>query len=296
MFKNSLILVATDFSPASDLALKGAAILKEKWGGELLAVHVSEYPGSSDVRWLAVSDYLSEDVKRHMILAQENEFSKQLKRCEVKCPFEILSGKPYATLMETIKQRGVGLLVMGHQGAGSEHFFMGGLTDKLVSSAEIPVLVMNQHLRLAKVAGLIDPMEPIEKIYQASEAFSRLVSAELLMISLWKDISTQTVRRSPRISTDHEHYTDEEKNLLIKDMEMRIKEQIKGDVKLKVNITQTKSMAQALVQVMESEKVDLGIISRHKMGVVRKLFLGSVTRKLLDLYEGNLLILPPDEL
>jgi nucleotide-binding universal stress UspA family protein len=291
MFNNPLVLVGTDFSAVSDLALKAGEVLKKKTNGRLHVIHVLDYPATFD--WMA--DSALAGYKDEMIKASHNQLEEQIKRCHIDCTSEILSGHPFKVLDDAIKTQGANILVLGHRGGADDHFHIGGLTTKMVSSAAIPVLVINKPLDVKKVAGLVDPLGPMSNIFSTAQECARLFSAELEFISSWQDISAQPARRSPFESSDHLRYTDEERSIVIEDISEMIKSKLAKDsqASIKVSITEKKKIAEGLVDSMQG--VSLGVLNRHTRGFFEKLMIGSVTKRVIDLFRGNLLILPPNE-
>lgn len=287
MFSNPLILVGTDFSPASEFAVRAGEVLRRKTNGRMHVVHVMQNAWELN--------YIPEVTKNELMKAYNVLLSEQVQRCEAACTTELIPGRPYKALNEMIESKGADVLVLGHRGSGDDQFHVGGLTTKMVSTAQAPVLIVSKPLQINKIAGVVDPSDPILNIFSVAEEFSWLFSTELEFISLWQDISAQNARRSPYIKDTHVQYSEEEKNKILNEMRLTIRVNIKDDprTKIRVGLTDQKNIAEALVKIMEEERVDLGVLSRHQKSLVEKILIGSVTKRVIDLFRGNLLILPP---
>jgi universal stress protein E len=293
MFNNPIILVGTDFSTASDMALKAAEALRKNSSGTIHVVHIANNPGD----WLAIdasSAFVPDSYKNMLHTTLQKKLEDQVKGCEVHCTYEVEYGNPSKKLNELIAAKKADMLILGHQGAGAAYTHIGGLTSKMVASAKVPVLVINKNLAVRKIAGLVDTARPMKNIFASAEKMAKIFSAELEFISLWKDLSCQTARRSPVLPTSHITYTEEERNKVMDHMRATIASNASTDLKSKINvdIIQDNNMASAIIQKLEAEGIDLAVMTRHKKGAIEEFFIGSVTKKVIDKFKGNLLILP----
>lgn len=298
MLNNPIIIVGTDFSPQSDLALKAADSLCKLSKGELHLVHVAPYPFAWD--WItndAMINYLPGTFKQDLMKELNTHLDKQVERCKVKCIREIFVGPPLKALNETIKTQGANMLVVGHHGAGASQYFIGGLTTKLVSSCEVPLLVIQKPLDVKKVAGLVDTQYPMSNIFSTSEELSFLFSAELQFTSVWQDVLPDKGEGLKLTSLNHLSYTIEERKNIIAAMESFLREKMDPHSKAKVDVTiaHHKKVSEALRDKLMEDGVDLAVLTRHRRNAIEKMFIGSLTRTMLDTYDGNLLILPPKE-
>lgn len=297
MLNNPLILVGTDLSPSSFRAIRTAEALRRRSGGRLHLVHIT--PPVMGDNWLqndALIQQLPANLEDTLIKDLSKRLEKQLLACEAQGTFEVLRGKAADTLLELAESRSANLLIVGHRGAEERPMFLGSVSAKLIAMSHVPVMVVNRDGEPRKVAGLVDTAEPISSILDATAEFSRYFSAKTQFLSLWPDISVQMVRRSPLMSA-HPTYGGDERQKILESMRKTIQEKAEAypDAEIKVGISEKKQMAQALTDSLFEDGVDLAVMCRHNRSFLEKFLVGSVTRRMLDLYKGNLLILPPVE-
>lgn len=140
------ILVPTDFSKEAENALQVAAQLAKKHGSEIFLLHMLELP-------LHQVDALS----NHSELPEAVFFMKLAHK-----KFEQTMGQDYlkdVTVYETVdfnntitgiantcEEHEIDIIIMGSHGAsGFKEMFIGSNTEKVVRTAEVPVLVIKNH-------------------------------------------------------------------------------------------------------------------------------------------------------
>ena len=142
------ILVATDFSEASDAAFAYGCELARTFEAQLLVVHVAEnimtraYGGDGFV--FADLD-LQSDVEavaaRHLESMICGEGRARL-RAE---PIVLTSNTPAFAIVDYARRNAVDLVVMGTHGRGAvAHLLMGSVAERVVRTASCPVLTVRQ--------------------------------------------------------------------------------------------------------------------------------------------------------
>lgn len=146
------ILVPTDFSNHAEYALKVAAQIARKNGGEIYLLHMLELPAVGDGIGESKAVGTSADVPEVMFFMEKTRERFQ----------EILN-KPYLqgiSVVEAIqferafdgiithsKKHNIDLVVMGSHGASGFHeMFIGSNTEKVVRTSDIPVLVIKKEM------------------------------------------------------------------------------------------------------------------------------------------------------
>lgn len=285
MLNNPSILVCTDFKLPSDFALKSAEVIRTKAGGKVHAVHFSDMPAQWD--WVArESRSMIESDKMDLTLLRSlREIMKeQVRRCEVSATSHVSFGPIYDGIMDTIASLKPDLVVMGHTLQSHGLLSLGGIVSKVVASSKVPVLVTKKILEYpaGKVAGLINTEDSITPIISATEELSFLLSAEPEVISLLKNLSLLDSTQVER-STIMGRMRDE----ISKSLDPHSK------CKIKVEITEERQVAYHLAKILDRDLVDLVIMKRHQKGLIEKMLIGSVTRRMLEIFNGNILVLPP---
>ncbi len=141
------IMLTLDGSELSESALPHAVSLAKAYGSRLLilrvvppVIHPFEvdygvgspygYEKILEAETQAANDYLS---------AKVNEVQAQGVTAEALGPF----GEPASAILDTAEQRGVQLIVMATHGrSGIGRFVFGSVADRVLRSAEVPVLLV----------------------------------------------------------------------------------------------------------------------------------------------------------
>lgn len=299
MLSSPNILVCTDFKQTSDYALRSAEAIRKKVGGNIHVIHISDIPVNWD--WVSrESSFLLNNEKLNVDLLKslEKMMSDQINRCEVVCTSDVSLGPTYEGIMEAFKKKKPDLVLIGHKGHAHEVFNFGGIATKVVASAHVPVLVIKKllHYPLGKVAGLVDTTDIMESIILATEEFSFLLSAQAEVISLWKNITSHFYNLAP-VEKIHPllDLKQEVKDAILNKMKTEIANHLDEHTKcrVRVEITDEKQVAYHLVKILEEDLVDLVIMKRHQRKLLEKIFIGSETRRMLEIFNGNVLVLPP---
>lgn len=131
------ILVATDFSDASDAALEHGRALARTFGATLHVLHVMEnlflrpVPGDPYVLKAATTRQLE-----HRLTADDRASLHAIAALET-------SDNPAATIAVYAKAHAIDLVVMGTHGrVGIERLLLGSVAEKVVRTAPCPVLTV----------------------------------------------------------------------------------------------------------------------------------------------------------
>lgn len=139
------IIVPIDFSEHSEYALEAAANLAQKYGSELIVLHMLEL---SNAILTANGNSINEEAVFYLKLA-EQKFDAFLDR-----PYlEGLKIKPivkhfkvWSEVNDVANEHHANLIVMGSHGAsGVKEVLVGSNTEKVVRHADIPVLVIKHN-------------------------------------------------------------------------------------------------------------------------------------------------------
>ncbi|HUK25499.1 MAG TPA: universal stress protein [Terriglobales bacterium] len=141
-FKN--ILVATDFSEVSRIALQFAAGLAEEHQGRLLIAHM-------------LPPLAREPIPLEMPASLETERSQARRQMEALAGEEFLShvrheerierGDSWLVLLDLIEEQGIDLLVLGtHARTGLKKLVLGSVTEQLFRLAPCPVMTVSPHV------------------------------------------------------------------------------------------------------------------------------------------------------
>jgi nucleotide-binding universal stress UspA family protein len=133
----SIILVPTDFSTASDAALPHAEALARQKSASLLILHVEEPPlayGAGEL-YYGLPEPSSERILKML---------EEVKPTDPSVPFthRLTMGDPAGEIVRIAAEEGVDMIVLGTHGrSGISRMLMGSVAEGVVRRAPCPVLV-----------------------------------------------------------------------------------------------------------------------------------------------------------
>jgi nucleotide-binding universal stress UspA family protein len=142
------ILVATDFSDASTLALEYARVLAQRFGAGLRVLHVVEtpHPMGSELyvpEIVTVAERAVDDAQQQLAATMSAISGDDVIG-------QVLVGQAPKKIVEYANDHGVDLIVMGTHGRGGlAHFLMGSVAERVVRTAPCPVLTVRGAQALA---------------------------------------------------------------------------------------------------------------------------------------------------
>lgn len=126
------IVCPIDFSESSIMALKQAAQLAEKFGGELILLHAFDIPATYD--------------RKGQVHPANRELETKLRQItapHVKVTHALHAGPPGEVICWFAEHDACDLIVMGTHGrTGLKHLFLGSVAEHVVRHARCPVLVL----------------------------------------------------------------------------------------------------------------------------------------------------------
>jgi nucleotide-binding universal stress UspA family protein len=133
------VVVTTDFSANSTVAIEPAVVIAEKFGARVVLVHVLEtpqtepgHPGKDALRDLAEMSH------EHL-----EEFGKREIGERVPWSCEIATGPAYLGITEVARRHGADLIVVATRGrTGVLHLLLGSVAARVVRTATCPVLTV----------------------------------------------------------------------------------------------------------------------------------------------------------
>lgn len=135
------ILVPTDGSDGVERAIDEAVGLATAVGATIHALYVVDQRGYStlpDTKWLTIEEALEHEGEAAVATVAERAAD-----AGVDAETTVADGIPHRTILEYAADHDVDVIVMGTHGrSGLEHFLIGSVTEKVIRSADIPVLVV----------------------------------------------------------------------------------------------------------------------------------------------------------
>lgn len=139
------ILVATDLSLHAERAVQRAGLLAQRDGAELLIVHAK--PRTSALRNWFGDDSVVQTLERGAASALDG-LVRGLSERGVKVRGEVVEGKAYRAVAESVEMFQPDLVVIGAHGEGAvSQFFLGGTAAKLIDCSARPTLIVRGEAR-----------------------------------------------------------------------------------------------------------------------------------------------------
>lgn len=136
------ILIPTDGSAPAEAAIKEGIKLAKALGSKiygLYVVDISAFAGiPAEAIWENMRSLLEEEGKKALERVEKLADTK-----DVKCKTIMKEGIPSKEIISTAEEIKAGLIVMGTSGkSGLNRFLLGSVTEKVVRTSKIPVLVI----------------------------------------------------------------------------------------------------------------------------------------------------------
>jgi len=140
------ILLPTDFSDQAEYALRVAATLAKKTGATIYLMHMLELP----VHFLSGDTNLNVPEQLLFMKIAHERFEKTMEQDfmkDINVEVTVETHKAFEGITQAINQYDIDLVVMGSSGtSGIKEMFIGSNTEKVVRTADVPVLVIKNAI------------------------------------------------------------------------------------------------------------------------------------------------------
>jgi len=246
------ILFATDFSPASDVAVPYASALAKHYGAKIYALHVRPpivNPMTPPVTWKGLEEAASREAE---------QYKQNILKSFAGLQPEILinEGDLWSNIEAIMKEVEIDLIVMGTRGrSGVARFVLGSTAERIFRQAACPVLTVGPHSSVgSKPNGefshilFATDFSP-ESIAAAPFAISlaQEYQAYLTLLHVVEEPKANEFVRPAELTTSSEHLL---RNLVPADAELWCVPQFvvaRGDISEKILDVATRSKADLIV-------------------------------------------------
>ena len=150
MFAITHILVPTDFSETSELALAAAVELARTFRARLTLLHVWSVPNMGYAEGLTWPLGAMEEAAQVAL----EEVQARTRTMAVETDSIIKSGAEWEQIIDVTKARGIDLVVMGTHGRrGVARVLLGSVAERVVRLSPVPVLTIRGPLKIEKSAS-----------------------------------------------------------------------------------------------------------------------------------------------
>ena len=141
------VLVPTDFSDASESALRYGKAMAEAFGASLHVVHVMEdllaHAWAAEV-YVSSMPQLRDEIEKESRQRLETLLGEG-DRTKFRAEIALLAGNPFLEIIRYAKAHDVDLIVMGTHGRGPiAHMLLGSVAEKVVRKSPCPVLTVRE--------------------------------------------------------------------------------------------------------------------------------------------------------
>jgi len=284
MLRWNRILVATDFSPSADVALRSAERLAREAGGTLIVVHVVEpvsplYSTRRSTVGMEDIETVSER-EAHATLGKVVAGSRK-RRARVSGVLRV--GKPWVEILEVAREEGVEAICLGNSGRSMfERLLLGSTAENVVRRSTLPVLV-TRDTPLAKVRRITVPaaFDPASK--QALRVSMEAFPAGTDVTAIHVIVPASAFDPMVGILIPDEASTEEELRDYLGRKEL-------GRAHLEVRVAS--DLTSAVLQHAQERNTDLIVISTHGRRGLPRALLGSAAEKIVRYADRPVLVLP----
>jgi nucleotide-binding universal stress UspA family protein len=190
------ILVPTDFSDYSRIALQFAANLAQKISGRIYLVHVFDdtgvdMPGSTGSgAWMGSAEENEFPLvidRLRMIKRNMQSFIKDSAIPGVNVYDNVEGGLPSMKINHAAEKYNCDMIVMGTHGAkGFQEMFIGTTTEKVVHYATRPVLCIKENVNFnpSKIVFATDFSEDCDEVFETVKNFADIFNANIHLLTV----------------------------------------------------------------------------------------------------------------
>lgn len=283
------ILWATDFSDEANEALLYADAFAKAFKAQLIALHV--VPDFAPALYDMASVIKGELARR--VDAVKKEAKKRLedlkKREGISFEAIVQEGTASDKIAEIAEKKNADLVVIGRAGLSAiEKLFMGSVTNRVLRSSTVPVLVIKKkggkpQFRKILVPTDFSDQEEAERDY-AWKLAKELDASELTLLHV---LELHDYEFSPKA-------LDDMFETVLRRLKKRKKRE-KEDFKVSEDVYRAINASLGIVDYAETHGFDLIVISTCVQSKLERFFLGSTTEKVISHSYIPVLVIPPSQ-
>ena len=280
------ILAATDFSTRSNRALRQAGLLAQASNADLALVHVVD-----DDQPEALVDMEKREAER--ILAEQVSVMAELQG--VKCRPTVVSGAPFAGILQTAASMPADLIVMGsHRRQILRDIFVGTTIERVIRTGPFPVLMVNNEAqrRYEKVVAAVDMSEPSANALRIAKAAGLIGEVRATLLHAFLPLAKGKMFVAGADVASINEYVASER---LRAMDELIAFLVANDVNREewfLRVEEGRPL-EVITQVTRELHPDLLIMATHGRSGLLKALIGSVTEEALRSLDVDILAVPP---
>ena len=286
------VVVATDLSPASEIAVDQAAMLARRWDADLVLLHVF-----NDGVWATITAIYESEVwaGAEPVLVARNRLSQQVRevaaRHAVRARGETRTGRAASEIAAFCREQDAQLLVVGEHGEDwIGEAVLGGTAQRVLARADLPVLLVRRAVsaELSCILLATDFSDNATRAAQLSLDWFPDVRQRLLHACT---VAFEGRMRMAGVSLEHiEGYRRDELARAEQRMEAQM-QALRSAAPVGKRIVQGYPTT-VLLREIERLGAALLVIGKHGGTMLDERLLGSITQNLLYRADCNVLLVP----
>jgi nucleotide-binding universal stress UspA family protein len=295
------IVVGYDASPAGETALGQAIALAEQCHGEVVVVHVSEFPAAAvlplasaaPARFDPAPLLSSLEPYRHDLFDRVRE---RVAACSVPVSMEFVMNAAAAGILDAALRWSATAIVVGtHARAGLARAFAGSVAEEVVRAASLPVVVSREGAPAAPIGRLvvgIDVADPSANAIAFALAFGRAHAARLLYCTVTDTASI--LSSGADLPFDPTPFLSEMRISARNALDAALQDANGEGVYPDTEITDAVDAGVALCQVARRHETGAIVVGNHKRGYLERFFLGSTAEAVIHAADQPVIVVPAD--
>lgn len=286
------VVVATDLSPASEIAVDQAAMLARRWDADLVLLHVF-----NDGVWATITAIYESEVwaGAEPVLVARNRLSQQVRevaaRHAVRARGETRTGRAASEIAAFCREQDAQLLVVGEHGEDwIGEAVLGGTAQRVLARADLPVLLVRRAVsaELSCILLATDFSDNATRAAQLSLDWFPDVRQRLLNACT---VAFEGRMRMAGVSLEHiDGYRRDELARAEQRMEAQM-QALRSAAPVGKRIVQGYPTT-VLLREIERLGAELLVIGKHGGTMLDERLLGSITQNLLYRADCNVLLVP----
>lgn len=277
------ILVATDFSPRSQRAVRRAGILAGRNGGDVILMHVVEGAGAAET---------ARDMREaQRMIDEQAAIVPELLGAE--CQSHVVAGRLPDAVLEAATARQVDMIVVG-TGLGKDAQGLGRTVRDLIRAAPCPVLVVDRPVvgPYATVTVPIDLSDASARALRSVASLSLAERARVTVIHAFEPVGKPKLSGFGVPSEQIASYVESWRSLYAEETDAFLEAcgLAPGDWPTRMEEGRPEEVIAGVAARTSSGLIVMG--TRARTGI-RRALLGSVTEAVLALGGADVLVVPP---
>jgi nucleotide-binding universal stress UspA family protein len=301
-FRLNQILVTTDFSENSKMALPYAMAFAKGLGGEVILLNIVERP--SHLAGLESVVLQSGDEVIGRVYQHLDRLAEQAAMSTVPVKTQVRTGKPFREIINAARELHRGVLIMATHGyTGLKHTFLGSTTERVIRHVSCPVLAVRgnkkfspgmsqENISIRKVLLSTDFSQNSLKAFPFAQAVADAFNSHITLLNV--------VERFPIDVMLGEEITRDTSRQLMNEARERLKElslarlkncRFKPDTMVRFGTPFAE-----IVSAAKGMDASLIVVATHGYTGLKHIYLGSVAERIVRHAHCPVLVVPSNRI